>query len=96
MEKEKLEQKIEKDITNINTQLSKLEEERDELIKLKFQLEREEQQEESSSWAKRVSEARAKTRKVYEGRRDAKLGKLNFFKRKRKERREDLENGKNS
>jgi len=94
MEKEKLEQKIENDITNINTQLSKLEEERDELIKLKFQIEREEQQEESSSWAKRVSEARAKTRKTYEARKDAKFGKLNFFKRKRQERREELENGK--
>lgn len=96
MEKEKLEKKIENDISSINSQLSKLEEERDQLIKLKFQIERDELREETSEWAKRVSEARAKTRKIYEGRRDAKFGRLNFFKRKRQARRQDLGNGKDN
>ena len=81
---------IDNEIDKLNAELYDLEERRDELIKRKFEIEREEQRKENDAWTKRVIEARRGEQKRYKGRHDAKYSKLNFFKRKRKERKENL------
>lgn len=84
-------QQIETTIETINAQLSELEEQRDQLISMKFRLEREEEDRKTKAWAERVSQARKQNIRVKEGRANAKFSKLNFFKRKRQERRERLD-----
>jgi len=78
-------------IEDINQKLMELEDQRDELITAKFRMEREEEDRKTKAWAERVSQARQKNVRVKEGRHNAKFSKLNFFKRKRQERRERLD-----
>ena len=54
---------IDNEIDKLNAELYDLEERRDELIKRKFEIEREEQRKQNEAWTKRVIEAEEVSKK---------------------------------